>query len=148
MTHSYAPQSELAADTADLLLAEAQLIKAKDNVQDLTAIASGYATLAVAHQLASLTETVDALAELVQDLTDAVTTTGARRTPWWKTLLSWRPRRCKAVGASFDDAASQALSLTTDGLADAQDAPVEPEQAPRSEGLAHVITLPFAGGAR
>ncbi|WP_106403769.1 hypothetical protein [Actinocorallia populi] len=142
MTHFYAPQNEVAADTADLLLAEAQLIRAKDSVQDLTAIAGGYATLAVAHQLASLTETVDALAELVEDLADAVTAT--RRTPWWKALLSWRPGRRKAATSSFDDAASQALSLT----ADAQDAPVEVESAPEGADLADVITFPFAGGAR
>lgn len=144
MTHSYA-QAEIAADTADVLLVEAQLIKAKDNVQDLAAIAGSYANLAIAHHLASLTETVEALAERMEELTDAVAATSARRTPWWRVLLSWRPGRRKAADASFDDDVAEALSLTADGLADA---PTEAEAVSKNEDLADVIPLPFAGGAR
>ena len=146
--HDAYAQADLAAGIADALLAEAQLIKPKDNVLDLANIAGGYANLAIARQLAALTETVEALAERVQELTGMVAATRARRarTSWWWILLPWRPERRAAV-ASFGDV-TETVSPAARGTSHGEEAEQGAAVGAADESLAAVIDLRFAGGAR
>jgi hypothetical protein len=155
-------QAQINAETAGLLLAEAQLQADNTNVSEQAALAGGYASLAIARQLAALNEIVSALGDQVAELTDRL---AARRTPWWKSFLQnlpivrgWREGNAlgrKAVAkiqaakaaqaqpsSSFDADVDQALNVAAPSEAAAAAPPV-------GEGLATVVPMPFlAGGAR